>query len=303
MQTFHSVFFYLIFTTGTSLGVAYLLGRFVKEPRDRAKLFLLPIVLPLVSFLVTHFLHPKVCGIDRALSWSGHFLCALESFFFPYVIAAITISLLYTVYCLIRRTIGYRKWLGLTGFDTSNEAFAQLVQELCVQIGVALPRIFVMDLPQPVCAVFGIFRKNLVVSRNLLEMLEREELQGIVAHELAHMQRKDNILGWVWSLLKDLLVFSPFAVLSYRLYRREVERDCDERARRWLGGGYHLASALVKHAKLGQAHLSINPTLYDGKSLTQRVSALLGEEPKDQWGLTIIAVTAVLLFIVFRSIC
>ena len=76
--------------------------------------------------------------------------------------------------------------------------------------------------------VIGIKRPTLVLSPNLLEKLSTNEKETLIQHELSHIKRKDNLIGWVALVLRDFLFFNPFAYIAYHLIKTEQERDSDK---------------------------------------------------------------------------
>ena len=79
---------------------------------------------------------------------------------------------------------------------------------------------------------------------SLLVQLPREQLEALLAHELAHIARMD----WLWNglqcVLESLLFFHPAAWWLGRRIRQEREHACDDRAVAVCGDAIALAEAL-----------------------------------------------------------
>jgi beta-lactamase regulating signal transducer with metallopeptidase domain len=75
--------------------------------------------------------------------------------------------------------------------------------------------------------IIGIKKTMLVFSPQLLECLSYSEKQTLVQHEISHIKRKDNLIGWIALILKDLIYFNPFGYIAYSLIRAEQERGSD----------------------------------------------------------------------------
>lgn len=70
-----------------------------------------------------------------------------------------------------------------------------LVAELAARAGIPTPRVYLIDLPQPNAFATGRSPKSaaVAVTTGLLELLDREELAGVIAHELAHIKNRDTL--------------------------------------------------------------------------------------------------------------
>jgi heat shock protein HtpX len=71
-----------------------------------------------------------------------------------------------------------------------------LVATLANRAGLPMPRVFVMDNPQPNAFATGRNPQNaaVAVTTGLLQSLSAEELSGVIAHELAHVKNHDTLL-------------------------------------------------------------------------------------------------------------
>ena len=99
----------------------------------------------------------------------------------------------------IRRT-GAAKVLWSTGAkaleETKTEGARRLqnvAEEMAIAAGVPRPTIYLIDEPDPNAFVTGNdpLKSHLVVTTGLLELLDRDELQGVVAHEMGHIKNLD----------------------------------------------------------------------------------------------------------------
>ncbi len=75
--------------------------------------------------------------------------------------------------------------------------------------------------------VIGIKKTMLVFSPQLLECLSYSEKQTLIQHEMSHIKRKDNLIGWIVLILKDLIYFNPFGYIAYCLIKAEQEKGSD----------------------------------------------------------------------------
>jgi heat shock protein HtpX len=99
---------------------------------------------------------------------------------------------------------------------------------LRVSMGVAAPSVFVAADPVPNAMVLGTGRRHatLVVTAGLAEQLSRIELEGVIAHELAHVRAADQVVGTMAGL-----VLSPLAAVV-PAWRRAMARAAARREAR-----------------------------------------------------------------------
>ena len=71
----------------------------------------------------------------------------------------------------------------------------QMVGELAARAGLPMPRVYLMDNPQPNAFATGRNPQHAAVAATtgLLQMLSRDEIAGVLAHELAHIKHHDTL--------------------------------------------------------------------------------------------------------------
>jgi heat shock protein HtpX len=71
-----------------------------------------------------------------------------------------------------------------------------LVHELAGRAGLPMPRVYIMDNPQPNAFATGRNPENsaVAVTTGLMDRMNREELAGVIAHELAHISNRDTLI-------------------------------------------------------------------------------------------------------------
>lgn len=77
--------------------------------------------------------------------------------------------------------------------------YHNLVEGLCIAAGLPKPRLYVVDDPAPNAFATGRNPKHaaLAVTTGLLETMNRVELEGVIAHELAHVKNYDILVGTI----------------------------------------------------------------------------------------------------------
>ncbi|MEX1121283.1 MAG: M48 family metallopeptidase, partial [Balneolales bacterium] len=82
--------------------------------------------------------------------------------------------------------------------DRNERQLVNVVEEMSIASGVAVPDIFVMDKEDSINAFAAGYTTNdaaVAVTRGTLEQLDRDELQGVIAHEFSHIFNGDMRLN------------------------------------------------------------------------------------------------------------
>ena len=80
--------------------------------------------------------------------------------------------------------------------ETEYRRYHNLVEGLCIAAGLPKPRLYVVDDPAPNAFATGRNPKHaaLAVTTGLLEVMNRVELEGVIAHELSHVKNYDILV-------------------------------------------------------------------------------------------------------------
>ncbi len=79
--------------------------------------------------------------------------------------------------------------------DSRVRAYVQDTLELAQRAGLPAPKIYIIDNPQPNAFATGRNPQNAAVAATsgLLGLLSRDEIRGVMAHELAHVKNRDTL--------------------------------------------------------------------------------------------------------------
>lgn len=100
--------------------------------------------------------------------------------------------------------------------ESSAPEFYGVVRELSQRAGLPMPKVYVMDSPQPNAFATGRNPSHaaVCVSTGLLQALSRDELSGVIAHELSHIKNHDTLtmtiaatIGGAISMLAQYMQF------------------------------------------------------------------------------------------------
>lgn len=78
----------------------------------------------------------------------------------------------------------------------SAPEFYAMIEELSQRAGLPMPKVYIMDNPQPNAFATGRNPENAAVAATtgLLKLLDRDEIAGVMAHELAHVKNRDTLV-------------------------------------------------------------------------------------------------------------
>ncbi len=98
----------------------------------------------------------------------------------------------------------------------SNRNIYNLVENLCITAGLPVPKIYIIEDVSPNAFATGRNPENAVVAltTGLIEILDKQELEGVIAHELSHIGNRDILLGTVVTVLVGFI-----AILSDWFFR------------------------------------------------------------------------------------
>ncbi len=147
--------------------------------------------------------------------------------------AVIVVALQYLLGPFILQWIYKIQWVDPAQFSPELAAF---IARACQQRDIPIPRFGVIDDGNPNAFTFGHYPGNarLVVTRGLLQMLNPQEAQAVVGHELGH------IAHW------DFVVMTVAAVVPLVLYTLYIATRGRGRSRS-KGGGYIALIGLISY--------------------------------------------------------
>ncbi len=89
-----------------------------------------------------------------------------------------------------------------------NAELYRIVENLAITAGIPMPKVFILNEAQPNAFATGRDEKHAVVAvtKGLLGKLERSEIEGVIAHEIAHIKNKDILLQTAVVVLVGVVV-------------------------------------------------------------------------------------------------
>lgn len=100
--------------------------------------------------------------------------------------------------------------------NANNEHYHAMTQALAERAGLPMPRVYVIESPQPNAFATGRNPQNAAVAVNtgLVDILNERELVGVIAHELAHIKNRDTLIMTVTATIAGAIsMIANFGVL------------------------------------------------------------------------------------------
>jgi Zn-dependent protease with chaperone function len=145
----------------------------------------------------------------------------------------------------------------------------------------ALPEPFVTVVPHAPGGAYVVGRRHpiVVLDATLVRDLDDVELEGVLAHELAHVRRRDNLVATALGTVRDAVFFAPGVGWAVRHLHRERELAADQAAVTVTGRPGALASGLLKVLEHGPRRGHACAAFAPSGGLVQRVQALVDGPP------------------------
>ena len=163
-----------------------------------------------------------------------------------------------------------------------QELFARLLERLAISKPVRLVESALVEVP----TVIGWLKPIVLLPATAMSGLSTEQLEALLAHELAHVRRNDYLINLLQSVIETLLFYHPAVWWLSRRIRIEREHCCDDLAVQVCGDELSYAKALVALEELRGPQVSLAMSA-DGGSLLQRVRRLMsrssGIEGRSSW--------------------
>lgn len=263
----------------------------IRNPAFRANLLFLAMALPLVGPPLFYLAVPSraslpLLPLDRLLALSAYF----DAYpWWPTMVTLLTLALSLTWAFLLAK--GALSLLALWYLPRrlgrlepgQHPQFEAVLSQLQERGRMERPVVLVSEAPGYLCATMGLLRPYLVLSRQALQGLAPSELRVILAHELAHIQRRDSWRAFILASLSHILCFNPLVWVLRRQILLETELAADQGARAMGIAGYDYAHSLIQFSRRSAALALGVGSLFGGShhDLKRRLQEALEAAPRE----------------------
>lgn len=122
--------------------------------------------------------------------------------------------------------------------ETTYKRYHNLVEGLCIAAGLPKPRLYIVNDPAPNAFATGRNPEHaaIAVTTGLLEIMNRVELEGVIAHELSHIKNYDILVTTVAVTAVGAVTLLADIGMRTMLWGGRSARDSDSKEGGALGG-------------------------------------------------------------------
>ena len=250
-QFIHPLIIYVLIGTCISYLLVCLIARFpaYRDSRSRAIIFGIPFIIPLLAYILFRpFMISGCLLFIKPFGYINDILCnagtALATIFTPLFFVVVVFAVAKAGLSIYASRKIKRKY-GFSSADDCPRLFS-LLKNLCSLGNIRVPGIIVTKDGFARSFTMGYRKPVIVLSEGLINALDDEELETVVAHELGHIVRADSLLTWLTVFLRDLMFFTPLVFWIFRDLTAEKEKASDDYAINLTGKPMAFAQALIK---------------------------------------------------------
>jgi len=219
-----------------TLGMLHRVGPWSQRRDVQCLVLGVPIISLLLGIGGLHHFSGRACLI-QAPSWDSLLGEAL-----PVVMGVVALGALSLG--IARLTL--MAWMVARCGAVTDPELQSFIDDLSVRLGSPRCRVLLRVYDRPQAFTSGIFRPTVLLSTWMVEHLDRRELEAVLAHELGHVARRDYLVIWLATVLRDAFFYVPTSWAAYRQLQREKEFACDDTVVGMTRRPLALASALAK---------------------------------------------------------
>src|SRR3989339_1677410 len=114
-----------------------------------------------------------------------------------------------------------------------NRELWNIVENLSITAGLPMPKLYIIDDLAPNAFATGRNKEHSViaVTKGLLQILNRNEIEGVIAHEFSHIGNKDILISTIIIVLVGFVTLLSDFFLRMSIYGRVGGREGDDRAK------------------------------------------------------------------------
>lgn len=195
---------------------------------------------------------------------------------------------------LVIYTYGFSIWIWAKQVYKSQRAYRKILAyrdealtgKLNARFASEKPDLLVVCCKEPIALTLGLLKPRIILSSGLLELLDEEELEAVVHHELFHRNHKDPLKTFLLQLACSVMRYIPILRWCYHHYKIVREILADHAAMTAMGSPASLGSALLKLVKQREraAAMDFAYVSFADTSINYRIRQILDPQDKPSLG-------------------
>ena len=146
--------------------------------------------------------------------------------------------------------------------------------------------------------ILGLFAPRIYIPFHI----KSEELDSIIAHERAHIKRRDHWLKPIAFLILSLHWFNPLIWIAYYFLCKDIELACDEYAIKDMSDSQRAAySQTLLSCTANQRIFAACPLAFGSKNVKTRIRAVLSYRKPHTWIITVTAILVLAVVVCFMT--
>ncbi|MBD0371891.1 MAG: polysaccharide deacetylase family protein [Pyrinomonadaceae bacterium] len=168
------------------------------------------------------------------------------------------------------------------GIERATAACEESFARLARRIGISRPARLYKSVLVEVPTVIGWLRPVILVPVSAFTGLSQQQLEALLAHELAHVRRYDYLVNLLQAIAETLLFYHPAVWWVSKQIRVEREHACDDLAVEACGDALLYARALAELETLRVGDERSLALAANGGSLLSRIRRLISAPARDE---------------------
>lgn len=146
--------------------------------------------------------------------------------------------------------------------------------------------------------VFGLFRPRIYLPFSI----EASSLNYVLAHEKAHIKRRDHWFKAIGFLLLTVHWFNPLVWVAYMLLCRDIELACDEKVLMQIGSQEKKSySTTLLACTLKRSSIALCPLAFGEIGVKHRVKNILNFRKPTLWIMIVSIILCIIIMLTFSS--
>lgn len=195
-------------------------------------------------------------------------------------------------------------YLKRTQVFKTGKVWENRLETLAKQFGISQKVSIMQSGIAKVPMVIGHFKPIILIPLGLINGLALAEVEAILAHELAHIKRRDYLVNLLQSFIEVIFFFNPAVLWVSKLIKTERENCCDDLALNCIADKKNYIKALLSCQEF-QQNTPTYAMAFTGKNgqLLNRVSRMLynNKSALNKMEKTVLTLAMVLAFICFAA--